>query len=111
MVQKWKPFPQPVERYTSIVEHLQQRQLLTKAQDKQTDERALHQDSVCVVVGEETIKSTRTRKEMNMQWTRAEVSVGLPMSFFDNKEVLKTVPAVLFTTECGSKYREQPAPQ
>ena len=36
-----------------------------------------------------------------MQWARAAVSAGLPMSFFDNKEVRKVV---LFTTECGRNY-------
>ena len=36
-----------------------------------------------------------------MQWARSAVSAGLPMSFFDNKEVRKTV---LFTAECGSNY-------
>ena len=36
-----------------------------------------------------------------MQWARAEVSSGIPMGFFDNKEVRKTV---LFTGECGINY-------
>ena len=36
-----------------------------------------------------------------MQWTRAAVSAGLPMSFFDNNEVRKTV---LMTAECGQNY-------
>ena len=105
--------PQHVKRYTVIVEDLQQRQMHAKTQDKQTGMRALQQDSDCVVVGEEIVsaskmsrgsgpfKSTRTREEVNMQWARSVVPVGLPMSFFDNKEVRKTV---LFTTECGSNY-------
>ena len=46
-------------------------------------------------------KRTRTREEVNMQWSRDVVSAGLPMSFFDNKEVRKSV---LFTAECGSNY-------
>jgi hypothetical protein len=108
MVQKCKPLPQHVEHYTVIVEDLQQRQLHAKTQDKQTDKRALQQDSDCVVVGEEIgsvskisrgsgpFKSTRTREEVNMQWARVAVSAGLPMSFFDNKEVRK---AVLFIQE------------
>ena len=78
MVQKCKPLPQHVERYTAIVEDLQQRQLHQKTQDKQTVKRALQQDSDCVVVGEEIgsaskmprgsgpFKSTRTREEVNM---------------------------------------------
>jgi hypothetical protein len=36
-----------------------------------------------------------------MQWARAVVSAGLPMSFFDNPEVHKTV---LMTTECDQNY-------
>ena len=36
-----------------------------------------------------------------MQWDRAAVSAGLPMNFFDNPEVRKTV---LMTTECGQNY-------
>ena len=43
----------------------------------------------------------RTREEVDMQWARASVSAGLPMSFFDNKEVRK---AVLMTAECGQSY-------
>ena len=76
MVQKCKTLPQHVEHYTVIVEDLQQRQLYAKTQDKQTDKRALHQDSDCVVVGEEIgnaskmvrgsdpFKITRTREEL-----------------------------------------------
>ena len=41
MVQKCKPLPQHVERYTAIVEDLQQRQMHSKTQDKQTGKRAL----------------------------------------------------------------------
>jgi hypothetical protein len=36
-----------------------------------------------------------------MQWTRVAVSDRLPMSFFDNPEVRKTV---LMTSECGQNY-------
>jgi hypothetical protein len=36
-----------------------------------------------------------------MKWVRTDVSAGLPMSFFDNPEVPKTV---LMTTECGQNY-------
>jgi hypothetical protein len=39
-----------------------------------------------------------TLQEMNNQWTRALVSAGLPLRFFDNKEVRK---AVLMTAQCG----------
>ena len=46
-------------------------------------------------------KVVRTREEVDIQWARASVSVGLPMSFFDNKEVRKTV---LMTTECAENY-------
>jgi hypothetical protein len=36
-----------------------------------------------------------------MQWAKVVVSAGLPMCFFDNPEVRKTV---LMTTECGQNY-------
>ncbi len=36
-----------------------------------------------------------------MQWARASVSDGFPMSFFDNPEVRE---AVLMTVECGQNY-------
>jgi hypothetical protein len=36
-----------------------------------------------------------------MLWARSVVSTGLPMSFFDNKEVRK---AVRMTAECGENY-------
>ena len=51
--------------------------------------------------GSGPFKNTRTREEVNMQWVRAAVSAGLPIRFFDNKEVRKSV---LFTAECGSNY-------
>ena len=38
---------------------------------------------------------------MDFQWSRAAVSAGLPMSFFDNEEVRKTV---LMTVECVENY-------
>ena len=51
-------------------------------------------------------KKVRTREEVDFQWSRAAVSAGLPMSFFDNEEVRK---AVLRTTECAENYiRTQP---
>jgi hypothetical protein len=46
-------------------------------------------------------KIVRTREEVDIQWSRAVLSVGLPMSFFDNKEVRNTV---LMTEECGENY-------
>jgi hypothetical protein len=49
----------------------------------------------------EVDRLVRTREEVDMQWARSSVSVGLPMSFFDNKEVRK---AVLMTVECGQNY-------
>ena len=46
-------------------------------------------------------KIDRTRSEVDMQWARSVVSAGLPMSFFDNKEVHK---AVRMTVECTGNY-------
>jgi hypothetical protein len=45
-------------------------------------------------------QKVRKREEVDLQWTRAAVSAGLPMSFFDNPEVRK---AVLMTAECGQR--------
>ena len=47
------------------------------------------------------LKKVRTREEVDFQWVRSALSVGLPMSFFDNKEVRKTV---LMTVECAENY-------
>jgi hypothetical protein len=41
------------------------------------------------------------REEVDLEWVRADVSVCLPMSFFDDLEVRKTV---LMTAECGQNY-------
>jgi hypothetical protein len=38
---------------------------------------------------------------MSSSWTISAVSSGLPLSFFDNKEVRKTVH---MTAECGDNY-------
>jgi hypothetical protein len=46
-------------------------------------------------------QKVRKREEVDLQWARAAVSAGLPMSFFDNPEVRK---AVLMTAECGQNY-------
>jgi hypothetical protein len=46
-------------------------------------------------------QTVRKREEVDVQWARAAVSAGLPMSFFDNPQVHKTV---LMTTECGQNY-------
>ncbi len=46
-------------------------------------------------------QTVRKREEVDMQWVRSVMSVGLPMSFFDNLEVHKTV---LMTEECGQNY-------
>ena len=47
------------------------------------------------------LKKARTREEVDFQWARVVVSAGIPMSFFDNKEVRK---AVLMTAECAENY-------
>ena len=47
-------------------------------------------------------KKVRTRKEVDFQWVRSALSPGLPMSFFDNEEVHKSV---LMTAECPENYR------
>ena len=47
------------------------------------------------------LKIVRTREEVEMELVRVVVSTGLPMSFFDNKEVRKVVH---MTTECTQNY-------
>ena len=47
------------------------------------------------------LKIVRTREEVEMELVRVVVSAGLPMSFFDNKEVRKVVH---MTTECTQNY-------
>jgi hypothetical protein len=42
----------------------------------------------------------RKREEVELKWAKFVVSVGLPMSFFDNPDVHKTV----LMTECGQSY-------
>ena len=46
-------------------------------------------------------KKVRTRKEVDFQWVRPVVSVGLWMSFFDIEEVRKSV---LMTAQCVENY-------
>jgi hypothetical protein len=57
-----------------------------------------------IVRGSDPFKNTRTREEVNMQWVRSSVSAGLPMRFFDNKEVRKTDLFTSDSPECGNNY-------
>ena len=52
--------------------------------------------------GSVPFKNTRTREEVNMERSRAVVSVDLPMIFFDNKLILdKKINCVLKSVEKG----------
>jgi hypothetical protein len=46
-------------------------------------------------------QTVRKREEVDMTWAKTFVSAGLPMNFFDNPEVRKTVH---MTAECGQNY-------
>ena len=106
-VQLCKPFAEHVERLAQIVKELKERDEHDKIQDRVEVQRSLQSgernDPVfskkARLVG--PLKRATTREEVDFQWVRSDVSVGLPMSLFYNKEVRKTV---LMTSECVENY-------
>jgi hypothetical protein len=106
-----KPFGEHVDRLTQIVKELKERDDLDKIQGRETVKRSLKSgepnDPVDVDLFSkkarlvDLLKKVRTREEVDFQWVRTALSTGLPMSFFDNKEVRK---AVLMTAECAENY-------
>jgi hypothetical protein len=112
-VQQCKPYPEHLERSSQVVKELKERDTHAKKEDREVVKRALESgqlgDSIVVEnFGKRTrssndgpFKIVRTREEVDMQWARAVVSAGLPMSFFDKKEVPKTVRMM---GECGENY-------
>ena len=110
-MQLCKPFPEHVERHAQIVKELKERGEHDKIQGRESAKRSLQSgepndpvdverfDKKSRLVG--PFKKVRTREEVDFQWARAVVSAGLPMSFWDNKEVRK---AVLMTSECSENY-------
>jgi hypothetical protein len=112
-VQLFKPYPKHCDRFSEVVRELKERHTQTEQAAREVSKRSLESgtpDDVIIVENfwkkarvpnDRTFKIVRTRDEVDMQWARAAVSAGLPMSFFDNKEVRK---AVLMTSECGENY-------
>ena len=112
-VQQCKPYPEHLERSSQVVQELKERDAHVKQEGREVAKRSLETgqlgDSIVVEIfgkrarssNDGPFKIVRTREEVDMQWARAAVSAGLPMSFFDNKEVRK---AVRMTAECGENY-------
>jgi hypothetical protein len=112
-VQLCKPYPEHCDRFSEVVRELRERDTQTKQAAREVTKRSLESgapddaiivDNFCKkarVSNARPFKIVRTRDEVDMQWARAAVSAGLPMSFFDNKEVRK---AVRMTAECGENY-------
>jgi hypothetical protein len=106
-----KSFPEHIQCHAQIVKEMKQRDEHDKIQGSETVQRSLQSrepnDAVDVELFSKNarlvvpFKKVRTREEVDFQWTRATVSTGLPMSFFDNEEVRK---AVLMTSECVENY-------
>ena len=112
-VQVCKPYPEHCDRFSEVVRELRERDTQTKQAAREVTKRSLESgapddainvENFCTtarVSDARPFKIVRTRDEVDMQWARAAVSAGLPMSFFDNKEVRK---AVRMTAECGENY-------
>ena len=116
------PYPEHIDRSSEIVRELKERDTRAEQEEREVltevTKRCLETlpmesgstDDTIIVEnfgsgGKKTRVSNhgpfiivRTREEVDMEWARASVSSGLPMRFFDNKEVHKTV---LMSSECG----------
>ena len=115
-VQVCKPYPEHCDRFSEVVRELRERDTQTKQAAREVTKRSLESgapddainvENFCTkarVSDARPFKIVRTRDEVDMQWARAAVSAGLPMSFFDNKEVRK---AVRMTAECGELHQDQ----
>ncbi len=112
-MQVCKPYPEPCDHFSEVVRELKERDTQADQSAREVNKRSLESgapdDDINVdnfgkkarVSDARPFKIVRTRDEVDMQWVRAVVSAGLPMSFFDNKEVRK---AVRMTEECGENY-------
>jgi hypothetical protein len=100
-VYQCKPYPEHLERSSQVVKELKERDTHAKQEGRELAKRSLESgqlgDSIVVEnfgiracsSNDGPFKIVRTREEVDMQWARAVVSAGLPMRFFDNKEVRK----------------------
>jgi hypothetical protein len=114
-VQKCKPSEDHIERHAEVVKEVIRRDEHEKIQAREMTQRSLESGQSDDAIDVEKFgkrprssddeitlpfQKVRKREEVDLQWTRAAVSAGLPMSFFDNPEVRK---AVLMTAECGQR--------
>ena len=100
-VQVCKPYPEHCDRFSEVVRELRERDTQTEQAAREVTKRSLESgapddainvENFCTkarVSDARPFKIVRTRDEVDMQWARAAVSAGLPMSFIDNKEVLR----------------------
>ena len=115
-VQKYKPSTEHIERHAEVVKEMKRRDEHEKIQAREMAQRSLESGQADDAIDVEKFgkrprssndeiarpfQKVRKREEVDLQWARAAVSTGLPMSFFDNPEVRK---AVLMTAECGQNY-------
>jgi hypothetical protein len=115
-VQVWNPYPEHSDRSSEIVREVKERDARATEESRDVTKRYLESGTPGDPIMTEMFGSggkkarvsnhgpfiiVRTREELDMQWSRPSVSTGLPMSFFENQEVLKDV---LMTAECGQTY-------
>jgi hypothetical protein len=115
-VQVCNAYPEHSDRSSEIVRELKERDTRAAQEARDVTKRSLESGTpgdpiMAEIFGSGGKKArvsnhgpfsiVRTREEVDVQWARTSVSAGLPMSFFDNKEVRKTV---LMTAECGQSY-------
>jgi hypothetical protein len=104
-VQKYKPSPEHIERHAEVVNEMKRRDEDEKIQAREMAHRSLESGQTDDDIDVEKFgkrprssndeitrpfQKVRKREEVDLQWARAVVSAGFPMSFFDNPEVHKT---------------------
>jgi hypothetical protein len=102
-VQQCKSSLEHIERHSQVVKEVKRRDEHEKIQTREMTQRSLErgQDDDTIDVEKfgkrsgssnngitRPFQTVRKREELDIQWARAAVSAGLPMSFFDNPEIL-----------------------
>jgi hypothetical protein len=100
-VQLYKPYPEHCDRFSEVVRELKDRDTQTEQVAREVTKRSLESgapdddiivDNFCKkarVSKTRPFMIVRTRDEVDMQWARAVVSAGLPMSFKCGAVMLK----------------------
>jgi hypothetical protein len=100
-VQLCKPYPEHCDRFSEVVRELKERDTQTEQAAREVTERFLESgapddaiivDNFCKkarVSNARPFMIVRTRDEVDMQWARAALSAGLPMSFKCGAAMLK----------------------